>query len=106
MQRSRRLPTSGEPPRIVARQRRRSGDGTAAFLRPPMLTDADIREVLDRAAARRSPVPNDPRVSVFPSRPEDAVASLTADGWRDVGWMVDDRDGATYDVLWHAERGE
>ena len=72
----------------------------------PVLTDAEIREVLDRAAARLSPVPNDPRVSVFPSRPEDAVASLTADGWRDVGWIVDHRTDETYDVMWHAERGE
>jgi hypothetical protein len=68
-----------------------------------MLTDAEIRAVLDRAADR---VGHGDRVSVFPDRPEDAETSLTADGWRTVDWLVDHRTDATYDVLWHAERGE
>jgi hypothetical protein len=69
----------------------------------PAPTDAEIAAVLAGAVADlRAGVP----CSVMRRRAEQAAASRDAEGWCVVGWVRDEENGQTVDVLWHAGRGE
>jgi len=53
------------------------------------LTEERIAAAMERAATRLRAGGPAQRLTLMPSRPEDALATLTADGWVEIGVIAD-----------------
>jgi hypothetical protein len=71
----------------------------------PILSDALIDAAL-RRAERDVGAAGDPRCSGFPYSVEDALRSLTPDGWCRIGWVAGRSGRDDWDVWFHVDRGE
>jgi len=68
------------------------------------LTQARINAIVARAAQTVREISPDPRhVFELPGTPEQAAASAHADGWCDIGTVIDTAERQPYAVWWHPE---
>jgi hypothetical protein len=61
---------------------------------------------MERAATRLRAGRPAQRLTLMPSRPEDALATLTADGWLEIGVLVDSDHSHDWRVWLNVESGE
>jgi hypothetical protein len=71
----------------------------------PILTDAVIDDVL-RRAEREVCAPGDPRCYGFPYGVEDALRSMTPDGWCRIGWVASRGGRDDWGVWFHVDTGQ
>jgi hypothetical protein len=71
----------------------------------PILSDALIDAAL-RRAERKVCAPGDPRCYGFPYTVEDALRSMTPDGWCRIGWVAARSGRDEWEVWFHLDRGE
>jgi hypothetical protein len=71
----------------------------------PILTDGVIDDAL-RRAEREVCAPGDPRCYGFSFSVEDALRSLTSDGWCRIGWVAGRSGRDDWDVWFHVDRGD
>ncbi len=71
-----------------------------------VITDDTITAAMERAATRLRAGGPAQRLTLMPSRPEDALATLTADGWVEIGVMADPDDSHDWRVWLNVESGE
>ncbi len=70
------------------------------------LTEELIAAAMERAATRLRAVESAQRLTLMPSRPEDALATLSADGWAEIGVMVDPDHSHDWRAWLNVESGE
>ncbi len=70
------------------------------------LTEEAINAAMERAATRLRAVGSAQRLTQMPSRPEDALATLSADGWAEIGVMAGPDHSHDWRVCLHLESGE
>jgi len=70
------------------------------------LTDDAIAAAMERAATRLRAGGPAQRLTLMPSRPEDALATLTAVGWVEIGVLADPDHSHDWRVWLNVESGE
>ncbi len=70
----------------------------------PILSDAVIDDAL-RRAEREACEPGDPRCYGFAYAVEDALGTMTPDGWCRVGWVAGRGGRDDWDVWFHVDTG-
>jgi hypothetical protein len=71
----------------------------------PILSDEVIAEAMSRAE-RELCAPGDPRCYGFPYAVEDALGTMTPDGWCRVGWVAGRSGRDEWDVWFHVDSGQ
>jgi hypothetical protein len=70
------------------------------------LTEDTITTAMERAATRLRAGGPAQRLTLMPSRPVDALVTLTADGWVEIGVLVDPDHPHDWRVWLNVESGE
>jgi hypothetical protein len=70
----------------------------------PILSDDLIGDAL-RRAEREACAPSDPRCYGFPYTVEDALDSMTPDGWCRIGWVAGRGGRDTWEAWFHVDAG-